>query len=151
MYSYYATIDKLFPETAVPEPTDATLHITTRDEKISAFDPKVWGPPFWFILHTSAAYYPVNPSPYVREKMKERIMAIPYEIPCELCRNHAVSFVESKKNTLEQIVSNRHDLFQFYVDFHNNVNKRHGKKEYTYDEAYKMYSGTVTANRFSYN
>jgi hypothetical protein len=104
-------------------------------------DPTVWGPAFWFGLHVSAAHYPMNASPIVKERMKGRILALPYEISCGACKPHASAFIEKHKHRLDDIVSGRHKLGAFYVDFHNQVNKRHNKKEWTYEEAYKMYSG----------
>ena len=108
---------------------------------VSTSDPKIWGPAFWFSLHTSAAHYPDNPSEIVRERMKHRIMAIPYEVPCSTCRPHASEFIESYRDKLDQVVSNKHELGKFYVHFHNKVNKRYGKPEWTYEHAYKIYSG----------
>jgi len=104
-------------------------------------DPKVWGPPFWFSLHVSAAHYPDNPSQIVRDRMKQRILAIPYEVPCATCRPHASAFIESYRDKLDQVVSNKHELGKFYVDFHNKVNKRYNKPEWSYEQAYKVYSG----------
>jgi hypothetical protein len=110
-------------------------------DTVSTTNPKVWGPAFWFSLHVSAAHYPENPSQIVRERMKQRILAIPYEVPCGTCRPHASAFIESNRDKLDKIVSNKHELGKFYVDFHNKVNKRYGKPEWTYDQAYKVYSG----------
>lgn len=106
-------------------------------------DPRVWGPYFWTTLHISASHYPIEASPIVRERMKGRILSIPYEIPCQTCRNHAVAFVEKHRDNLDQIVSGRHQLGKFYVDFHNQVNKRYGKPEWTYEQAYRKYSGNT--------
>lgn len=102
-------------------------------------DPKIWGPPFWFTLHNSAVHYPIQASPIVKERMKHRIFAIPYEIPCSNCRPHAIDFIEKNRPQLENIVSGRHNLFQFYVDFHNKVNERYGKPIWTYEQAYELY------------
>lgn len=115
----------------------------------STYDPKVWGPAFWFSLHTSAVYYPEDASPLVRERMKQRILAIPYEIPCKSCMTHASSFIEDNRDKLDDIVSNRHKLGKFYVDFHNKVNKRFGKPEWTYEQAYAKYSGVAEVTYLS--
>jgi hypothetical protein len=104
-------------------------------------NPNVWGPHFWASLHLSAAYYPLNPSDIVRERMKCRILAIPYEVPCELCRTHASAFIEDSRDRLDQIVSGKHELGKFYVDFHNKVNQRYNKPTWTYEKAYKYYRG----------
>lgn len=104
-------------------------------------DPKIWGPHFWFSLHVSAVHYPIEASPIVRERMISRILSIPYEIPCSLCRPHAIAFIEARREQLPEIVKGRHSLGQFYVDFHNQVNKRYNKPEWTYEQAYRFYGG----------
>lgn len=103
-------------------------------------DPKVWGPPFWFSLHVSAAHYPAKASPITAMNMKNRILAIPFEIPCNACRYHAQAFIEKNMPYLDRIVSSNTELSKFYVDFHNQVNKRYGKREWSYEEAYNYYN-----------
>lgn len=109
-------------------------------EAIPSVNPKLWGPHFWYTYHMSAAYYPKNPSPIVIERMKGRILAIPYEIPCNNCRHHASAFIEGYGD-LDNVVSSRDALIKFYVDFHNQVNKRYGKPEWTVEQAKKKYGG----------
>jgi hypothetical protein len=132
----YKRIDNFFTENYERQTNDkeASHNSGTRD-------PKIWGPVFWNAFHISAAHYPLEASPLVKERMKNRILAIPYEIPCDECRKHASTFIESKRDDLDSIVSGRHQLGRFYVDFHNQVNKRHNKPEWTYEKAYQVYSG----------
>jgi hypothetical protein len=135
---YYQPVENFSqPETKI----EPDLEMKYKTALISTSDPKVWGPSFWFSLHVSAAHYPENPSQIVRDRMKQRILAIPYEVPCPTCRPHAISFIESYRDKLDQVVSSRHALGKFYVDFHNKVNKRYNKPEWTYEQAYKVYSG----------
>ena len=104
-------------------------------------NPSFWGPAYWRSLHTVAAWYPMKAAPLVKERMKSRILAIPIEVPCQSCQHHANSYIESKRDELDQIVSGRHALGKFFVEFHNMVNKRYGKPIWSYEDAYKMYSG----------
>jgi len=113
---------------------------------LNTSDPKVWGPPMWSTFHVSAAHYPLQASPLVKERMKNRILAIPYEVSCQSCRVHASAFVEENREDLDRIVSGRHELGKFYVRFHNYVNRRQGKPEWTYEQAYKKYAGTTQVN-----
>ena len=110
-------------------------------ENSNTANPEIWGPPFWFSLHISALHYPENPSDIVKERIKNRILAIPYELPCSSCRPHASSFVENSRNKLDEIVKNRENLFKFYVDFHNSVNQRKNKPLWTYEQSLKYYQG----------
>lgn len=119
-------------------------NVQMKTSHFATSNPKVWGPPFWYTLHVSAAHYPLEASPLVKERMKGRILSIPYEIPCPTCRDHASAFVEKHRDTLDKIVSGKHDLGKFYVDFHNAVNKRYGKPEWSYKQAYDYYSTNAT-------
>jgi hypothetical protein len=105
-----------------------------------AANPKVWGPPYWYSLHNSAAHYPINASPLVKQRMKGRILAIPYEISCRTCQPHASAYIETlSDDKLDAIVNGRDNLFRFYVDFHNSVNQRLGKPIWSYEKAKSYY------------
>jgi len=102
-------------------------------------DPQVFGPPLWFSLHNASAYYPDRASPLHAERMKHIIIGIPVLIPCGTCKEHAINYIEEHKHHLMEICKTKKDLFKFFVDFHNYVNKRLGKREFTYEEAYNLY------------
>ena len=102
-------------------------------------NPSVWGPHFWFSLHFGALNYPSLANPSTIERMKNLIIGIPCMLPCDTCRDHAISFIEENKDFLDYICSSRDNLFKFFVDFHNYVNKRQNKPLMSYDDAYKLY------------
>lgn len=101
-------------------------------------NPAVWGSHFWKSLHYSAVGYENNPSNLVKQKMKDRINALPYEIPCASCRIHCNLFIENYD--LNNAVENRKNLFLFYFTFHNAVNKRLHKQEMLLEDVIKMYN-----------
>lgn len=103
-------------------------------------DPKVWGPQLWFSFHNGATKYPTNPSPIVKNNMKNFILGIPVILPCEKCKEHANQFIESNYDNLDNIVSSRENLFRFFFDFHNNANKKTNKPEMSYEDAKKLYN-----------
>ncbi len=109
--------------------------------KINTSAPDYWGSAFWKSLHLSAFYYPEQASTTVAEIMKNRILALPYEIPCASCRHHCMAYVDSNKCKLDTVCATRDGLFKFYVDFHNAVNKRKGEPEMPLEMAYAIYSG----------
>ena len=113
--------------------------LSKSSELVQTSNPKVWGPIFWKTLHIMSVYYPMKASPIVRQRMKSRILCIPYELPCEECRSHCISFIESKYDDLDNIVSGRDELVKFFTNFHNAVNKRHGKSEWTVQQVYELY------------
>lgn len=103
-------------------------------------DPKTWGPKLWFSFHNGAAKYPSNPSPIIKNNMKNFILGIPVILPCEKCKEHANQFIESNYNNLDNIVSSRDNLFKFFFDFHNYTNRKTNKPEMSYVDAKKLYN-----------
>jgi len=104
------------------------------------FLPSVWGSHFWFTLHNGAAHHPLHASPIVANKMKNFLLSFPYMIPCDDCANHAKAYIDKHIKELDMICSGRHNLFKFFVDMHNMVNKRFGKPIVSLHEAYELYN-----------
>lgn len=109
----------------------------------STTDPSVWGPSFWLSLHNGAVRYPEKASPTYRYRMKGFIQGIPYILPCDECRQHALAYIDSRESQLDDIVSGREKLFNYFVDFHNQVNARYNKPLVSYDQAYRIYTNPV--------
>lgn len=130
------------------EPIEMKLDTKTFE---NTSDPSVWGPSFWFTLHNGAAKYPISASRHRRERMKGFILGIPAFLPCKGCVPHAIAYIEKSKHQLDDIVSGRDKLFKFFVDFHNKVNQRYGKPEFSYEDAYKLYKQGVNLTRMSYS
>ena len=103
-----------------------TENFTIDEDNISSISPNIWGPKFWYILHNGASSYSNNPSEHNKERMKGFIKGIPYMLPCESCFKHALSYIEN--TDVDKIVSNKNELFLFFWEFHNDVNKRIGKQ-----------------------
>jgi mitochondrial FAD-linked sulfhydryl oxidase len=103
-------------------------------------NPTVWGPCLWKFLHVASFNYPVEPSAICKEHTKRFIKSLPMLIPCEVCALHAKAYVVKHDNCLDRIVSTRNELAAFYVNFHNEVNKRYNKPFFTFADAEAMYS-----------
>jgi hypothetical protein len=128
------------------------LNIKYKEKDIYVItSPQVFGPPLWFSLHNGSAHYPTNPSPIARMQMKNIILGLPVLIPCKNCQNHATSYIEKNYDQLDDICSSRDKVFKFFVDFHNHVNERYNKPKMSYDDAYKLYMGTVKFSPFQYS
>ena len=128
-----------------------TPQMTWKNSKYSNMvDPKVWGPSFWFTLHSGAATYPIKANKIYRERMKGFIKGIPVMLPCVKCSGHAFEYIGQYEDKLDHIVSGRGPLFEFFWNFHNVVNKRHGKKEMSLKDASNIYYNGVDINILSY-
>jgi len=120
-------------------------------EYANSGNPEVWGPAFWFSLHNGALRYPVNAAPLWRQRMKHFILGIPVMVPCEKCSDHATAYIEGNYNRIDTVVSGREELFKFFWEFHNYVNKRLGKPLMTLRAAYTMYSATTNVTSLQYD
>jgi hypothetical protein len=133
-------------------PENSKLNIEWENKKyMNPKDPEVWGPSFWFILHNGAINYPLHANNICKQRMKQFIYGMEVMIPCEQCSDHATSFIEKNRNNLDNIVSSRNKLFNFFVDFHNEINERYKKPIMSYDEAYRLYSCNVSIKQMVYN
>jgi len=101
--------------------------------------PSLWGPKAWYFLHTSAAFYPMNPTKAQQQAMKESIKTLPVLLPCKKCTHECEIFVNNYIDDLDDICSTNDKLFRFFVDLHNAVNQRTGKPTMSYEEARKIY------------
>lgn len=133
------------------ESYDNTLQMKYKtDRYVNSANPEVWGPAFWFSLHNGALRYPIQASPTWKERMKHFILGIPVMVPCEKCSDHATAHLEANYYRMDEIVSSRSKLFEFFWEFHNFVNERLNKPKMTLDDAYKMYSGEVLLTKLKY-
>ena len=150
--NYYKTVTQVFsfdehahekevqPKLEVsPAPTPAPIKEEYQQVKRVGKDPSVFGPPLWFSLHNASAYYPENAPPAHAERMKNIIIGLPVLLPCETCKEHATVYIENNKHKLSDICKTKKNVFRFFVDFHNYVNERLGKKIVTFEEAYALY------------
>jgi cytidine deaminase len=88
-----------------------------------------WGPSFWYFFHTTAVSYVDNPTPEMRNVMRQFIVSIPIFLPCAACRQHAMIYLESRQNQFDWAVASRANLFEFFWAFHNHVNAITGKAQ----------------------
>lgn len=116
-----------------------------------ASNPDVFGSAFWFIFHIASSRYPLQASEITKERMKGVILGIPVLLPCQECSDHASAHIESVWHRINDIVSGREQLFTFFVDFHNYVNRRYGKPIMSPKEAYELYTSKVKITKLEYN
>lgn len=84
-------------------------------------NPTAWGPAMWCFLHTLV--YQVD-----LPRFKGLLPVFLRAIPCELCRTHALDYVQA--NPLPELTS-RIQAITYIDKFHNAVNRRLRKAEYT--------------------
>ena len=100
-------------------------------------NPEVWGPPFWFALHSITFNYPINPNIESKERIRNFFNSLEYILPCQICKVHYSQHI--RKHPIETKLSNRKDLVYWLIDIHNMVNSMNHKQLLPYNKVIKMY------------
>jgi FAD-linked sulfhydryl oxidase len=101
------------------------------------FDPSVWGPHYWFFLHTVAESYPQTPNSTTKRKYYDFIQNMPLFIPNVSIGNKFSEFLDMYPVT--PYLDNR-DSFVRWVHFiHNKFNVLLGKQELSFPLALEKY------------
>jgi hypothetical protein len=98
--------------------------------------PDVWGPPGWKFIHFVTMGYPNYPTESIKKKYYDYFHSLKNVIPCSICASHFAENLEELP--LDDIVlSSRENLVRWGINIHNVVNKKNGKKVYTFEEGIK--------------
>lgn len=89
-----------------------------------------WGPSFWKFLHALSFFYPKHPSEKQKKKYESFLLSFEEFIPCEKCKKDYEKYISEKKPNLDS----KKEFVIWVIDLHNFVNKKLGKKIYTYEE-----------------
>ena len=100
-------------------------------------DPKVWGPHYWFVLHTIALKYPLNPNTTVKKKYYDFIQNLPLFIPIEDFGNLFSSFLD--KYPVTPYLDSRESFVKWMHFIHNKMNIYLGVPTLTSTEAMTAY------------
>lgn len=100
-------------------------------------DPTVWGPHYWFTLHTIALCYPLYPNDVTKKKYYEFIQNLPLMIPVQKIGNNFSILLD--KFPVTPYLDSR-ESFQKWMHFiHNKVNEQLGLPQLTFSEAIDKY------------
>jgi FAD-linked sulfhydryl oxidase len=100
---------------------------------------KNWTKIKWAEIHSKGANYPTNPTDDQKDEIKLYIKNMHKNIPCGSCSLETKNYMELHNDKLDEICLNKLNLFNFFVDFHNHVNKKLNKTEMSYEDAYKIF------------
>ena len=100
-------------------------------------DPTVWGPHFWFFLHTLAMSYPHHPNAVTKKKYYELIQNLPLFIPVEAMGNHFGKLLDEYPIT--SYLDSRDSLIKWMHFIHNKINEKLEKPKITLNDFYFRY------------
>ena len=98
--------------------------------------PDVWGPPGWKFIHFITLGYPDMPTESQKKKYYDYFHSLKHVIPCSICASHFAENLEELPLD-DNVLASRENLVRWGINIHNIVNKKNGKKEYTYEEGIK--------------
>ena len=102
-----------------------------------ALDPEIWGPHYWFVLHTIALSYPNAPNDVTRKKYYDFIQNLPMFLPIEEIGNTFSQYLD--KYPVTPYLDSRTSFVKWMHFIHNKINVKLGKKELTMEEALSAY------------
>ena len=90
----------------------------------------------WIFFHTVSLNY----NDLYKNEYNTFFDTLKVIIPCSICRNHYNQNINKDGLSIENNM-NSDRIFEWTVDLHNEVNKMHRKKVWSYDEARNYYNG----------
>lgn len=102
-----------------------------------ALEPKVWGPFYWFVLHTIALTYPINPNETTKKKYYDFIQNLPLFLPIPEIGNNFSKLLDDYPVT--PYLDSRPSFIKWMHFIHNKINVSLDMPEMTMDEAMIAY------------
>jgi hypothetical protein len=100
-------------------------------------DPKIWGPHYWFFLHTVAMTYPHHPNAVTKKKYYEFIQNLPLFIPVEEISKEFEKFIDLYPIT--PYLDNRDSFVRWMHFAHNKINEKLEKPQITLNDFFVQY------------
>lgn len=102
-----------------------------------ALDPKVWGPHYWFFLHTLAMCYPHRPNTISKKKYYDFIHNLPLFIPIENIASHFSQLLD--QYPVSPYLDSRDAFIRWMHFIHNKINQRLEKPSISLSKFYEHY------------
>jgi len=102
-----------------------------------ALDPKVWGPHYWFFLHTVAMCYPHRPNTITKKKYYDFIHNLPLFIPIENMASHFSQLLD--QYPVSPYLDSRDAFIRWMHFIHNKINQRLEKPSISLSKFYEHY------------
>tara|TARA_B100000945_G_C20242854_1_gene530834 strand:+ start:416 stop:847 length:432 start_codon:yes stop_codon:yes gene_type:complete len=100
-------------------------------------NPKVWGPHYWFVLHTIANTYPLSPNDVTKKKYYDFIQNLPLLLPIEEIGNSFTKYLD--KYPVTPYLDSRPSFMKWMHFIHNKINVSIGEPELSQEESMAKY------------
>jgi hypothetical protein len=102
-----------------------------------ALNPEVWGPFYWFVLHTIALTYPINPNEVIKKKYYDFIQNLPLFLPVSTIGNQFSVLLD--KFPVTPYLDSQPSFVKWMHFIHNKINETLNKPEITMEDAMVNY------------
>jgi hypothetical protein len=100
-------------------------------------NPEVWGPHYWFFMHTVAYAYPESPNNITKRKYYDLIVNMPLFIPDAEMGNKFAQMLD--KYPPSPYLDSRESFMRWIHFIHNKVNEMLGKEDIPYLKSLEIY------------
>ena len=102
------------------------------------YDAEIWGPHYWFFLHTVAMIYPKEPNAIVKKKYYSLFQNLPLFIPNSEISNSFNDMLNLYP--VNNYLNSKNSLLKWIHFIHNKINVKLNKKSITYLEFIDNYN-----------
>jgi hypothetical protein len=107
-------------------------------------DPKIWGPKFWFFLHTISLCYPKYPNSITKKKYYEFIQNLPLFLPIEEISSNFSKLLD--KFPIQPYLDNKESFIRWVWFIHNKINEQLEKPTISLNDFYIKYYENYKSN-----
>ena len=102
-----------------------------------ALEPSIWGPHYWFFLHTISLQYPTMPNDVTKKKYYDFIQNLPLFIPHREIGNRFAEYLD--KYPVTPYLDSRESFIKWVNFIHNKINITLGKPILSIEEGTRAY------------
>lgn len=100
-------------------------------------DAKIWGPHYWFFIHSLALSYPDSPNDILKRKYYDFFMNLPLFLPDVEFAKYFSTLLDTYP--VSPYLNSKDSLFRWTVFIHNKINAVLGTQPMTVEEAMDKY------------
>lgn len=100
-------------------------------------NPEVWGPHYWFFIHTLAMNYPHHPNDVTKKKYYEFIQNLPLFIPVSAIGNEFSKLLDAYP--IAPYLDSREAFIRWSHFIHNKINEKLEKPKLSLHDFYAQY------------
>ena len=117
--------------------SNTTSSFNSKSKPAFGLDPTVWGPHYWFFLHTIAMTYPNRPNDVTKRKYYELIQNLPIFIPVEAMGSECSKLLD--QYPVMPYLDSRDSFIRWLHFIHNKINEKLEKPKISLNDFYIKY------------